>query len=171
MENYFVGLLESGEWKWLAVVAIGVFIVVATILVSLLRGFTWAGLLALILGAAMTAAPIIVPTFLPVKPLVKKEPAADAAARSLALANQRALADLVKAQTEAEAALGALTGALSKLGANDARPAETPPAEVTAELAAFAARLESLKTANEAAEQSVGAAAGKAGSLAAPAAE
>jgi len=122
MESYFIRIMETGEWKWLAVVGIGVLIVAITLLVSLMRGINWAALLALIFGGGLVGAPILLPAVVhlpeqkPQQQVVAADPDA-ATVRALAIGNQQTTNDLTAAVTEIKIALDALTPMVEKLTA------------------------------------------------------
>lgn len=121
MEDYVVGLINSGEWKWMAVVGVGLLIVVLTLLVSLFRGITWPALLALIFGGILVGAPAATPFLFDtprhrMQAVATPAPAVDRDVAALAKANQQAATDLAAALKEVKMAVDELGAAVASAG-------------------------------------------------------
>ena len=163
METYLVGMMDSGEWKWLVVVAVGILIVVATLLVSLLRGITWPALLAIAIGSALAAAPIVLPTVLPIQPHKVTVRAEGVNSAPLATANLAAVNQMTIAVTEIKLALESLQPILATIAerpaGTDAEAADSAAANaLAANIEAFGRQIEVVEEAANAAAKSLEAA-------------
>ncbi len=121
MEDYIVGMINSGEWKWMSVVGVGILIVALTLLVSLFRGITWPALLALIFGGMLVGAPAATPLLFNAPQPLMQPPATQPAAMdrdvaALARANQQAATDLAAALKEVKMAVDELGAAVESAG-------------------------------------------------------